>query len=48
MHIGIDLDNTILDATSSHLHYFNIASGQYKTPNDVRKCQKCISNYLTR
>lgn len=37
MHIGIDLDNTILDATSSHLHYFNIASGQYKTPNDVNE-----------
>jgi uncharacterized HAD superfamily protein len=35
MHIGIDLDNTILDATTSHLHYYNIASGIIKTPEDV-------------
>jgi hypothetical protein len=35
IHIGIDLDNTILDATTTHLHYFNIASGLTKTPDDV-------------
>ncbi|MBD2866340.1 5' nucleotidase, NT5C type [Paenibacillus oceani] len=35
MHIGIDLDNTILDATSAHLHYYNIASGLSFTPDDV-------------
>lgn len=35
MHIGIDLDNTVLDATSSHLKYYNIASGLSLTPDDV-------------
>ncbi|UKS29274.1 hypothetical protein LOZ80_10185 [Paenibacillus sp. HWE-109] len=35
MHIGIDLDNTILDATSAHLKYYNIASGQSFTAEDV-------------
>ncbi|MCQ6563524.1 5' nucleotidase, NT5C type [Paenibacillus mendelii] len=35
MHIGIDLDNTILDATSAHLQYYNIASGLSFTPDDV-------------
>lgn len=35
MHIGVDLDNTILDATSAHLHYYNKASGRSFTPNDV-------------
>lgn len=35
LHIGIDLDNTILDATSSHLHYYNKVSGLSLTPNDV-------------
>lgn len=35
MHIGIDLDNTLLDATSSHLKYYNIASGLMLTPDDV-------------
>lgn len=35
MHIGIDLDNTILDATSAHLRYFNEESGKSFTPDDV-------------
>ncbi|MEW9699483.1 hypothetical protein [Paenibacillus sp. SI8] len=35
LHIGIDLDNTILDATSAHLHYYNKASGLAFTPEDV-------------
>lgn len=35
MHIGIDLDNTILDATSAHLHYYNQVSGLSFTPDDV-------------
>lgn len=35
MHIGVDLDNTVLDATSSHLKYYNIASGLTLTPDDV-------------
>lgn len=29
------MDNTILDATASHLHYFNLASGLSKKPEDV-------------
>ncbi|PWW05188.1 putative HAD superfamily protein [Paenibacillus cellulosilyticus] len=35
MHIGIDLDNTVLDATTPHLHYYNIASGLTLTADDV-------------
>ncbi|MCM3786248.1 hypothetical protein M3231_25150 [Neobacillus mesonae] len=35
MHIGIDLDNTVLDATSTHLKYYNLASGFSFTPQDV-------------
>ncbi|WP_187274569.1 hypothetical protein [Paenibacillus sp. N3.4] len=35
MHIGVDLDNTVLDATSSYLHFYNKASGQSFTPEDV-------------
>lgn len=35
MHIGVDLDNTILDATTSHLHYYNKASGRSLTYDDV-------------
>ena len=35
MHIGVDLDNTILDATSAHLHYYNQVSGLSFTPDDV-------------
>lgn len=35
LHIGVDLDNTILDATSTHLQYYNLASGQSFTPADV-------------
>ncbi|GAA3406247.1 hypothetical protein GCM10020370_32520 [Paenibacillus hodogayensis] len=35
MHIGVDLDNTVLDATSSYLHYYNKASGLFLTPDDV-------------
>ncbi len=35
MHIGVDLDNTILDATSTHLHYYNKASGLSFIPEDV-------------
>lgn len=35
LHIGIDLDNTILDATSTHLHYYNKASGSAFTPEDM-------------
>lgn len=35
MHIGIDLDNTVLDATSAHLHYYNKASGRALTHADV-------------
>ncbi|MDQ0896835.1 MULTISPECIES: hypothetical protein [unclassified Paenibacillus] len=35
MHIGIDLDNTILDATSAYLQYYNRASGLSLTPDDV-------------
>lgn len=35
MHIGVDLDNTILDATSAHLEYYNKASGLSLTAQDV-------------
>ncbi|TXK85769.1 hypothetical protein [Paenibacillus sp. N3.4] len=35
MHIGIDLDNTVLDATSTYLKYYNMASGLSFTPDDV-------------
>jgi uncharacterized HAD superfamily protein len=35
MHLGIDLDNTILDATSAHLHYYNMVSAQKFSPEDV-------------
>jgi len=35
MHIGVDLDNTVLDATSSYLHFYNRASGLSYTPEDV-------------
>jgi hypothetical protein len=35
LRIGVDLDNTILDATSSHLHYYNLASGLSLTADDV-------------
>ncbi|WP_158301956.1 5' nucleotidase, NT5C type [Paenibacillus mesophilus] len=35
MHIGVDLDNTVLDATSAHLHYYNKASNLSFTPDDV-------------
>jgi len=35
VHIGVDLDNTVLDASSSHLKYYNIASGLTLTPDDV-------------
>ena len=35
LHIGVDLDNTVLDATSSHLKYYNIASGLRIAPGDV-------------
>lgn len=35
LHIGIDLDNTILDATTAHLHYYNLASGRAFKPEDV-------------
>lgn len=35
LHIGVDLDNTILDATRSHLQYFNQASGLSYTHEDV-------------
>lgn len=35
MHIGVDLDNTVLDATSAHLHYYNRVSGLSLTPDDV-------------
>ena len=35
MHIGVDLDNTILDATSAYLQYYNIASGLSLTPDEV-------------
>ncbi|WP_165972288.1 5' nucleotidase, NT5C type [Paenibacillus piri] len=35
MHIGVDLDNTVLDATSTHLQYYNKVSGLSLTPDDV-------------
>lgn len=35
MHIGVDLDNTVLDATTSHLLYYNKASGRSLTCDDV-------------
>lgn len=35
MHIGIDIDNTILDATTAVLQYYNLASGLSFTPADV-------------
>ncbi|WP_256760415.1 hypothetical protein [Cohnella sp. WQ 127256] len=35
MHIGVDIDNTILDATSAHLKYYNKVSGLSFTPDDV-------------
>jgi uncharacterized HAD superfamily protein len=35
VHIGVDLDNTVLDATSSYLQYYNKASGLSLTPDDV-------------
>lgn len=35
MHIGLDLDNTVLDATSACLHYYNKVSGLTITHEDV-------------
>lgn len=35
MHIAIDLDNTLLDATIAHLSIYNRVSGQTKTAADV-------------
>ncbi|MFB9326362.1 hypothetical protein ACFFSY_10595 [Paenibacillus aurantiacus] len=35
LHIGIDLDNTVLDATSSYLHFYNKASGLSYSSKDV-------------
>ncbi|QYR22558.1 hypothetical protein KZ483_06220 [Paenibacillus sp. sptzw28] len=35
MHIAVDLDNTVLDATTAHLHFYNEASGLSFTPEDV-------------
>ncbi|WP_433617098.1 5' nucleotidase, NT5C type [Paenibacillus cellulositrophicus] len=35
MHIGVDLDNTLLDATTAHLQYYNKASGLTLTHEDV-------------
>jgi len=35
LHIGVDLDNTVLDATSAFLHYYNLASGLSLNHNDV-------------
>ncbi|WP_199620697.1 5' nucleotidase, NT5C type [Paenibacillus alkalitolerans] len=37
MHIGIDLDNTVLDATTAYLHYYNKASGLSMTHDDVNE-----------
>jgi len=36
LHIGVDLDNTVLDATSSYLFYYNKASGKSFVPEDVQ------------
>lgn len=36
MHLAVDLDNTVLDATTTHLFYYNLASGQSFTPADVQ------------
>ena len=35
MHIGVDLDNTLVDATTAHLVVYNRVSGQTKTTADV-------------
>lgn len=35
IHIVVDLDNTLLDATTSHLKYYNQASGLNFTEEDV-------------
>lgn len=35
MHIGVDLDNTLVDATTAHLVVYNRVSGQSKTVQDV-------------
>lgn len=35
MHIGIDLDNTVLDATTAHLRIYNQVSGRSFTSEDV-------------
>ena len=35
MRIGVDLDNTMLDSTTTHLRYDNIASGFSYTAEDV-------------
>ncbi|WP_165822669.1 5' nucleotidase, NT5C type [Paenibacillus montanisoli] len=37
MHIAIDLDNTVLDATSAHVTYYNLASGLSLTPDDANE-----------
>ncbi|WP_127529597.1 5' nucleotidase, NT5C type [Paenibacillus kobensis] len=36
MHIGVDLDNTVLDATDIFLRYYNLASGLSLTAADVK------------
>ena len=35
MHIGVDLDNTLVDATTAHLVVYKRVSGQTKTTADV-------------
>lgn len=35
MHLGIDLDNTIMDATTAHLYYYNQVSGKKFSSADV-------------
>ncbi|MBP3964647.1 5' nucleotidase, NT5C type [Paenibacillus lignilyticus] len=36
MHIAIDLDNTVLDATTAHITYYNRASGKALTAADIQ------------
>ncbi|WP_308636426.1 5' nucleotidase, NT5C type [Paenibacillus silvisoli] len=37
MHIAVDLDNTVLDATAAHVTYYNLASGLTLTPEDANE-----------
>ncbi len=36
MHIGVDLDNTLVDTTTAYLDIYNRLSGQVKTASDLK------------